>query len=63
VEVAEIGLAADGRVGRQLDQQVDRFWALAAEVDEPAVGLAGGDAERAGGVVVGDAGVLGGLWT
>src|SRR4029077_14525884 len=54
-------LAADGRVGRQLDQQVDRLWALAAEIDEPAAGLLGYNAQRAGGVVVLNPGVLCGL--
>src|SRR5262249_1077024 len=61
LEVAEIGLATDVGVGRQLDDHVDRLGALAAEVDEPVERLPGNDAQRPGGVVVLDTGVLGGL--
>src|SRR6185437_12813007 len=61
LEVAEFGLAADTGVGRQLDDDVDRLRALAAEVDEPVERLPGNDAQCPGGVVELDAGVLGGL--
>src|SRR5580700_3694002 len=61
LEVAETGLAAHVGVGGQLDDHIDRLGTLAAEVHEPVAGLARDDAERAGRVVVLDAGVLGSL--
>ena len=59
--VADRGLAAHVGLGGQVDHQVDRLRALAAEADEPVAGLAGDDAEGRARFVELDAGRLGGL--